>query len=129
MKNILRSAILIVVSAGMLPQRTAAEPMAYERAADERIIRISASAFEFTPSEIVVEKGVPVTLELVSKDRNHGFRLPRFHQRAEINPGNVQRVRFIPDQLGIFTFFCDVFCGEGHESMSGTLKVVAHLHD
>jgi len=129
MKNILRSAILIVVSAGMFLQRMAAEPIAHEPASDERIIRIAASAFEFTPSEIVVEKGVPVTLELVSKDRHHGFKLPGFHQRAEINPGSVQRVRFIPDQLGTFTFFCDVFCGEGHESMSGTLKVVEHLHD
>ena len=127
MKNIVRSAILIVVSAGILFQRTGNELAAHELSSDERVIRISASAFEFKPNEIVVEKGVPVTLELVSKDRHHGFKLATFRLRADINPGTVQRIRFVPDQLGTFTFFCDIFCGEGHEGMSGTLKVVEHL--
>jgi cytochrome c oxidase subunit 2 len=28
-----------------------------------------------------------------------------------------------PDKTGTFTFLCDVFCGSGHEDMSGTLIV------
>ena len=28
-----------------------------------------------------------------------------------------------PDKAGTFIFLCDVFCGDGHEGMNGTLVV------
>jgi len=116
--------ILIAVSAAVLLQQAVAQPMTHEMLNDERVIRISASNFEFKPSEIVVKKGVPVTLELTSQDRRHGFKLPEFHLRADIKRGVVEKVRFVPDKVGVFTFICDVFCGDGHEEMSGTLRVI-----
>ena len=91
---------------------------------DEQVIHISASTFEFKPSEITVKKGVPVILELVSQDRHHGFKLPQFNLQADVKAGLVEKLRFVPDKVGTFTFFCDVFCGDGHEDMSGTLKVI-----
>jgi len=94
------------------------------RAMDEQVVRVSASNFQFKPSEIVVRKDVPVTFELTSQDRHHGFKLPEFHVRADIQPGVVEKVRFIPDKVGVFAFVCDVFCGDGHEEMSGTLRVI-----
>jgi cytochrome c oxidase subunit II len=117
---VLAAAVPIV----LLLQQTTIQSLAKEISNDEQIIRISASTFEFKPSEITVKKGVPVTLELVSQDRHHGFKLPEFHVRADIKAGVVEKLRFIPDKAGTFTFFCDVFCGDGHEDMSGTLKVV-----
>ena len=108
----------------LLLQQTTIQSLAKEISYDGQIIRISASTFEYKPSEITVKKGVPVTLELVSQDRHHGFKLPEFHLRADIKAGVVEKLRFIPDKAGTFTFFCDVFCGDGHEDMSGTLKVV-----
>jgi cytochrome c oxidase subunit 2 len=108
----------------LLLQQTTIQSLAKEISSDEQIIRISASTFEFNPSEITVKKGVPVTLELVSQDRHHGFKLPEFHLRADIKAGVVEKLRFVPDKAGTFTFFCDVFCGDGHEDMSGTLKVI-----
>jgi hypothetical protein len=33
-------------------------------------------------------------------------------------------VRFVPDKVGVIAFFCDIFCGSGHEDMSGTITVV-----
>jgi cytochrome c oxidase subunit 2 len=36
----------------------------------------------------------------------------------------MEKIRFVPDKSGKFTFLCDVFCGEGHEEMSGTLTVI-----
>jgi len=108
----------------LLVQQTAIQSSAKELSSEEQVIRISASTFEYKPSEITVKKGVPVTLELVSQDRHHGFKLPEFHLRADIKAGVVEKLRFIPDKTGTFTFFCDVFCGDGHEDMSGTLKVV-----
>ena len=108
----------------LLVQQTAIQSSAKELSSEEQVIRISASTFEYKPSEITVKKGVPVTLELVSQDRHHGFKLPEFHLRADIKAGVVEILRFIPDKTGAFTFFCDVFCGDGHEDMSGTLKVI-----
>jgi len=67
---------------------------------------------------------VPVVLELVSQDRRHGFELTKFHVRAEVKPGVVEKVRFVPDTIGKYSFFCNFFCGDGHEEMSGTLTVV-----
>jgi cytochrome c oxidase subunit II len=91
--------------------------------ATEKVIRLKAKKFEFTPGEITVKKGEPVVLELTSEDRTHGFNLPDFGVRTEVKPGTVSRVRFTPEKAGKFGFACDVFCGSGHEDMSGTLVV------
>ena len=89
----------------------------------EQVIKISAKKFEYSPSEIRVKKGVPVVLELTSLDRLHGFNCPALGIRSNINPGQIARVRFTPQKSGTFAFFCDVFCGEGHEDMSGKIIV------
>jgi len=34
------------------------------------------------------------------------------------------RIAFTPARPGEFEFVCDVFCGSGHEDMTGTLVVV-----
>jgi cytochrome c oxidase subunit 2 len=117
-------AFAAVVPVFLLAQQTATPSLAKGTSSDEQVIHIAASMFEFKPSEITVKKGVPVTLELVSQDRDHGFKLPEFHLRADIKAGVVAKVRFVPDTAGTFTFFCDVFCGDGHEDMAGTLKVI-----
>jgi cytochrome c oxidase subunit 2 len=124
MKMIVTIAVLITASSGLFIQQTAAQPPLHEIRNDEQVIRISAGNFEFTPNEIVVNKGIPVVLELISQDRRHGFTLTQFHLRADIKPGVVEKVRFVPDKIGTFTFRCDVFCGDGHEDMSGTLRVI-----
>jgi cytochrome c oxidase subunit II len=124
MKKIVTNAVLIAASAALLIQQTVAQPTVHEMRNDEQVIRISASNFEFKPNEILVKKGVPVTLEIISQDRHHGFKLAEFHLRADIKPGTVEKLRFVPDKIGTFTFICDVFCGDGHEDMSGTLRVV-----
>jgi cytochrome c oxidase subunit 2 len=89
----------------------------------EKVIQVTAKNFEFSPGEITVKKGEPLVLELTSADRNHGFYLPDFGVEAKIKPGAVTRVSFTPGKAGKFSFACDVFCGSGHEDMSGTLVV------
>ena len=122
-KNVFRS-LLATMPVFLLLQQTAIRASAKEIANDRQTIRISASNFEFKPSVITVKKGVPVTLEFVSEDHHHGIKLPEFHLRADIRPGTVEKVQFVPDKTGTFTFFCDVFCGDGHEEMSGRLRVI-----
>ena len=89
----------------------------------EREIHITAKKFEFTPDTITLKKGEPVVLVVSSQDRKHGFNLRAFGIRADVNPGGDARIRFTPDKTGKFTFSCDVFCGDGHEDMTGTMVV------
>ena len=89
-----------------------------------QLVHIKAHMFAYSPEEIVVKKGVPVTLELMSIDRVHGFNLPDFHIRTTIQPWESTTITFTPDKVGRFTFACDHFCGDGHDDMSGVIVVV-----
>jgi cytochrome c oxidase subunit 2 len=88
-----------------------------------RLIRIVAKKFEFVPAEIHVRQGETVTLQFTAPDVPMGFNLADFHLRADIVPGKVAELQLTADKPGRFGFFCDVFCGSGHEDMSGTLFV------
>src|SRR5215475_999052 len=72
-----------------------------------QVVHIKAHMFAYSPEEIVVKKGVPVTLELMSIDRVHGFNLPDFHIRTTIQPWESTTITFTPDRVGRFTFACD----------------------
>jgi len=92
-------------------------------APQEQVVKISAKRFEYSPSVIKVKVNVPVVLELTSLDRLHGFEVPDLKLDAEIKPGEVTRVRFVPAKTGTFAFHCNIFCGSGHEDMAGQLVV------
>lgn len=93
--------------------------------AQERVIRVAAKKFEFTPSEIELRKGEPVVLEFTTADVLMGFSLPDFKLRTDIVPGEVTRLRLMPDRVGSFEFVCDNFCGDFHEDMTGRIRVTA----
>lgn len=93
------------------------------RAATAGEVEIMAMKFDFTPDTVKARVGQPLTFVLTSIDRIHGFKMPDFGLRAEIVPGEETRVTITPQKAGTFAFFCDVFCGDGHEDMSGTLVV------
>jgi len=92
-------------------------------AAPPRVIQITARKFEFSPAEIHLRRGEHVVLELTSLDRRHGFKLPELGIRADVPPGGTARVELTPEKAGRFSFACDVFCGDGHDDMAGTLVV------
>jgi cytochrome c oxidase subunit 2 len=90
----------------------------------ERVIKITAKKFEYSPNEIRIKKGVPVVLEFSSLDRVHGFTIPDLGGiRATIEPGKVTQVRITAPKAGTYEFHCDLFCGEGHEGMTGKIIV------
>jgi len=88
------------------------------------VITITAHRFAYEPNLITVKKGQPVTIEIGSSDRLHGFVLAAFGIRLDASPDGKNRVTFTPQQTGTFLFHCDVFCGDGHEDMVGHLVVV-----
>lgn len=91
--------------------------------AAERVIPIKARRFTYEPDEIVLKLNEPVILEFTSADVVMGFRAADFNVRTDVFPGKSSRVRLVPDKLGTFTFHCDIFCGDGHEDMDGTIRV------
>jgi len=93
--------------------------------AQEKVIRVTAKKFEFVPNDIELKKGEPVVLEFTSADVVMGFSLPDFKLRTDIVPGGFTRLSLTPDRVGTFEFVCDHFCGDFHEDMSGTIRVVA----
>ena len=104
-----------VVAGGILGLRVAAQ--------QPRVIPVVARKFVFLPNEIRVKKGETVTLELSAPEVVMGMNIPEFKVRADIIPGTVSKLTFTPDKAGTFPFLCDIFCGDGHEGMSGTLIV------
>jgi cytochrome c oxidase subunit 2 len=108
----------LLLGAGTLGLRATAQPK-------EQVIKITARRFTYTPNKLTLKKGVPVVLELTTADVLMGFSAPDFDIRADIIPGRVATVRLVPDKVGSFTFLCDIFCGSGHETMNGTITVVA----
>ena len=91
----------------------------------ERVIKVVAKKFDYTPNIIKLKMGEAVMLELTTLDVVMGFNAPDFGVRADIIPGKVAQVRLQPKKTGQFTFFCDIFCGSGHEEMNGTIVVEA----
>ncbi len=90
----------------------------------EQVIKITAKRFEYSPNEIRIKKGVPVVLEFTSLDRIHGFTIPDLGAiRATIEPGKVTQVRLTVPKAGTYEFHCDIFCGDGHEGMTGKIIV------
>jgi cytochrome c oxidase subunit 2 len=111
------SLVIALLMSGFAVFGAAAEP-------PEQVIKITAKKFEYSPSEITVKKGVPVTLELESLDRLHGFNSTDLGIRTDIKPNQVNRVHFVPQKPGTYEFHCDVFCGEGHGEMTGKIIVI-----
>jgi cytochrome c oxidase subunit 2 len=93
-------------------------------AGKEEVIQITAKRFEYSPSEITIKKGIPVVLEFTSLDTKHGFNCPGLGVRTDIYPQKVSRIRIVPEKAGTFSFHCDIFCGSGHEDMTGKIIVI-----
>ncbi len=116
----------VLIAAALLTSALLSGLVIYTRAnavPAERVIHITAKKFDFSPDSITLKKGEPVVFEISSADREHGFKLRAFGVRANVSPGKVSRIQFTPDKTGKFTFSCDVFCGDGHEEMTGTVIV------
>ena len=114
------AAVTAVFALGSTAVYVAAQPAQSK----EKVIRITAKRFNYTPGEVTLKKGVPVILEFRTLDVLMGFNLPDFGVRADIVPGKVARLRLVPDKTGTFVFLCDIFCGTGHEQMNGRIVVV-----
>ena len=122
MESLTRRTVLGGIAAGVVAVLTGG--VALRSFAAERVIPIKARKFTYEPDEILLKLNEPVVLEFTTADVVMGFNAPDFKARATIIPGQTARLRIVPDKEGTFVFHCDVFCGDGHEDMDGTIRVV-----
>jgi heme/copper-type cytochrome/quinol oxidase subunit 2 len=110
-----------------LPAYSAQTPKPYvaDPKAKEVTIDMKAYKYAFDPGDITVYKGQKITLNITALDRKHGFKLDAYNINVTEEPGKPATVTFIADKTGEFPFKCSVFCGPGHMSMNGVLKVIA----
>ena len=106
-----RFAQRLVLAAALLGSAGAARPQ------EPRVVTIEAKRFGFTPSEVRLKRGEPVTLRISSGDVTHGMYQKVLGIDAEIGPGKTTEVTLVPQVTGRFTAICDHFCGAGHGNM------------
>ena len=92
----------------------------------ERIFRIDARQYAYSPSELHVNPGDIVTFELVSTDVVHGLYIDSYGVSVEADPGQTATLTFVADRPGSFRFRCNVTCGAMHPFMIGKLTVGAN---
>ena len=79
--------------------------------------------FGFDPDTVTVKKGEKVKLLLTSTDVTHGISIDGYGMDAVLRPGVETPLEFTATKSGTFSFYCSVFCGSGHKTMTGKLVV------
>jgi len=92
-------------------------------APQERTFRVDARQFAYSPSELSVNRGDKVNIELVSTDVVHGLYVDGYDISIEADPGQTKTLSFIANKPGSFRFRCNVTCGAMHPFMIGKLTV------
>ena len=88
-----------------------------------RVVSISAKRFEFTPNQVTLKRGQPVTLRVAAEDRDHGFFQKDLKIALDLTPDHVSEVTITPEKTGRFVVICDHFCGSGHGNMKFAITV------
>jgi len=113
--------LLLLVMAGLV---VAFAPLPVQPIApQERTFRIEAGQFAYSPSELSVNPGDTVTIQLVSTDVVHGLYVDGYDISVEADPGQTTTLSFIADKPGSFRFRCNITCGAMHPFMIGKLTV------
>jgi cytochrome c oxidase subunit 2 len=91
-----------------------------------RVIEVTAKRFAFEPASIEVTEGERVRLNVKSADGVHGLQIKKFRVNSLIpRGGEPVTIEFVATAPGTYEILCSEECGDGHESMSGTLVVAA----
>jgi cytochrome c oxidase subunit 2 len=71
-----------------------------------------------------LKKGQSYRIHLSSVDWQHGFSLQPVNINIQVHPGYEQIVSFTPTEAGEFGIVCNEYCGIGHHTMTGRIRVV-----
>ena len=86
-------------------------------------LTLKTSGLQFSETEIRVQAGQPVNLELFNTDGYaHAFDIDEFGIHIELPGSKTIPLTFIPTQPGIYQFYCGAY-GHKNAGMVGTLVV------
>ncbi len=85
-------------------------------------IYMTARLWEWWPS-YELQANSTYHLHLMSMDWVHGFALSTDNLELDVLPGEETEVSIMPTRAGRHTLACSVYCGVGHEAMTGSLYV------
>jgi cytochrome c oxidase subunit 2 len=91
--------------------------------ASPNVVEISAKRFEFTPKEVRLRAGEPVTIRLTATDRAHGLLVKDLGIDLDADAGKPDSVTITPKRSGTYDAICDHYCGAGHGGMRMTFVV------
>jgi cytochrome c oxidase subunit 2 len=77
-----------------------------------------------TSQPIEVPAGESVTFHVTSADVTHGFYLSATNVNTMVVPGQVAEFSVTFEEAGKYGIVCHEYCGSGHHTMAGTLRVV-----
>ena len=89
----------------------------------ERVFRLEASRFAYTPAVLAVQPGDRVMIELVSTDVVHGLAIDGYDLQISAEPGQPASLSFLADRPGVFRLRCTQTCGAMHPFMLGKFRV------
>lgn len=100
------------------------------------VARIVMARYMVRPSEITLPAGVPIVVRAASADVLHGLHVAGTNIGTQVVPGYVSQVRTTIDfeqaaKAGVSNadgsvtvpIYCNEYCGLGHHSMWGRIKV------
>lgn len=81
----------------------------------------------FAPASLRIPVGQTVTLRFHARDVAHAVAIGPGAgiDLGVIAPGESKEVTFTPDQPGVYTFYCNLWCSREHWRMRGVIDVVA----
>lgn len=116
-----RFSLLLFVMAGLA---VAFAPLPVPAIAPQaRTFQVDARQYAYSPSELRVNPGDTVTIQLASTDVVHGLYVDDYNVSVEADPGQTKTLTFVADKPGSFRFRCNVTCGAMHPFMIGRLEV------
>jgi cytochrome c oxidase subunit 2 len=80
--------------------------------------------FAWLPAQLTVPAATPITFHVTAMDVTHGFQIVRTDGQAMVIPGYVSQFTTQFDEPGEYLVVCNEYCGVGHHTMAGRLRVV-----
>ena len=74
-------------------------------------------------NELHVPVDKVINIKLDSKDVLHSFWIPKLAGKVDVVPGNINKMWFLAEKVGLYNGQCAEFCGESHANMR--FKVIA----
>ena len=97
-------------------------------ASDPRVVDVEMFTYGYAPDPLVLTAGETVLLRFASRDVAHSFSMfdEGFMELNVYVPEGetIEKTFTVPDTPGDFYTACNVFCGSGHSTMTGIVRVI-----